>query len=129
MEDDSPERDGLTLLARLQALLLAHLQRVGVFGAEGLLKWQHRLQCNPLEAVCRCKMPNARSQLQKVQLVVKQLHPLLLLAPKQLRHPTCTFKATAGAPLRPLYGRLVLLTLQLSLFDCSLALFSIRIWI
>lgn len=48
----SPERDGLTLLARLQAPLLAHLQRVGVFGAEGLLKWQHCLQCDALEAVC-----------------------------------------------------------------------------
>jgi len=62
---------GTAFLARLQALLLAHLQRVGVFGAEGLLKWQHRLQCNPLEAVCRCQMVNVRSKLQKVRLVVK----------------------------------------------------------
>lgn len=57
----SPERDGLTLLARLQALLLAHLQRVGVFGAEGLLKWQHCLQSDPLEAVCAAKKKNKQT--------------------------------------------------------------------
>lgn len=49
--------------------------------------------------------------------------PSLLHLPggtKPLRHRTCTFKATSGrggAPLRPLYGRLVLLTLQLSLLS------------